>query len=130
MIAEDAASFEAVLAAYRMPKETDEQKTARAESIQAAIGVAISVPLETAERSFEVLTLLGEVARTGNPSAISDAAVGSQLAELAIKGASYNIAANLGTMSDRDKARAASARVSALVEEAHAVAAEVETKVK
>lgn len=128
LIADDAASFEAVLAAYRLPKETDEQRAARAESIQAAIGVAVSVPLETAERSFEVLKLLREIADSGNPNAISDVAVGSRLAEVAIKGASYNVAANLVMMTDRDNAGKADARISGLVAEAHALAAEVDTR--
>jgi formiminotetrahydrofolate cyclodeaminase len=128
LIAEDAASFEAVLLAYRLPKETDEQRAARTESIQAAIRGAVSVPLETAERSLEVMKLLRELADSGNPSAISDIAVGSQLAQAAIKGASYNVAANLGTMTDRDKAREADQRVKALIEDALVLAAEVEAK--
>ena len=128
LIAEDAASFEAVLAAYRMPKGTDDQKSTRADHIQTAIGVAVSVPLETAERSLEVLKLLREVAATGNPNAIPDVAVGSQLAEVAIKGASYNIAANLATMTDRHKADVANARINSLVAEAHTLAAEVDAK--
>jgi formiminotetrahydrofolate cyclodeaminase len=128
LIAEDAASFEAVLSAYRLPKETDEQKAARTESIQAAIRAAVSVPLETAERSLEVLKLLRELADSGNPSAISDVAVGGQLAQAAIKGASYNVAANLGTMIDREKAREADQRVKALIEDALVLAAEVEAK--
>jgi formiminotetrahydrofolate cyclodeaminase len=129
LIAEDAASFEAVLSAYRLPKETDEQKAARTESIQAGIRGAVSVPLETAERSLEVLKLLRELADSGNPSAISDVAVGSQLAQAAIKGASYNVAANLGTMTDRDEAREADQRMKALIEDAHVLAAEVEAKI-
>lgn len=128
LIAEDAASFEAVLAAYRLPKETDEQKAARARHIQAAIGVAVSVPLETAKRSFEVLKLLREIADIGNPNAISDVAVGSQLAQVGIKGAGYNVAANLGTMTDLDKARDADEQMKALIEEARALAGEVESK--
>jgi len=128
LIAEDATSFEAVLSAYRLPKETDEQKAARTESIQAAIRGAASVPLETAERTLEVLKLLRELADSGNPSAISDVAVGSQLAQAAIKGASYNVAANLGTMTDRDKASEADQRVKAFIEDAAVLATEVEAK--
>lgn len=128
LIAEDAASFEAVLAAYRLPKGTDEEKTARAERIQIAIEGAVSVPLETAERSFEVLKLLREIADNGNPNALSDVAVGSQLAEVAIKGAGYNVTANLGTMSDLARAGAADERMQALTRKAHALAAEVESK--
>ncbi|HYV04389.1 MAG TPA: cyclodeaminase/cyclohydrolase family protein [Blastocatellia bacterium] len=129
LIAEDAASFEAVLAAYRLPKENDDQKAERAQAIQTAIGVAVSVPLETAERSFEVLELLREIAVGGNPNAISDVAVGSQLAEVAIKAAGYNVAANLGTMSDVNKSREADERMKTLVEQAKTIAAEVAAKV-
>jgi formiminotetrahydrofolate cyclodeaminase len=128
LIAEDAASFEAVLAAYRLPKETDDQKSARARHIQAALGVAVSVPLETAARSFEVLKLLREIADIGNPNAISDVAVGSQLARVAIKGAGYNVAANLGAMTDLDKARNTDERMKALVAEANTLAEQVEEK--
>jgi formiminotetrahydrofolate cyclodeaminase len=128
LIAEDAASFEAVLAAYRLPKETDEQKAARGHHIQAALAVAVSVPLETAEQSFEVLKLLREIADIGNPNAISDAAVGSQLAQVAIKGAGYNVAANLGTMTDLDKARNTDERMKALVADANTLAEQVEEK--
>ena len=128
LIAEDAASFEAVLAAYRLPQGPDEEKTARAERIQIAIEGAVSVPLETAERSFEVLKLLREIADNGNPNALSDVAVGSQLAEVAIKGAGYNVTANLGTMSDLARAGAADERMQALTRKAHVLAAEVESK--
>src|SRR5438128_10641527 len=55
LIDEDAASFEAVLAAYRLPKETDEQKAERTAVIQRAVQGAIDVPSETARRSFDVL---------------------------------------------------------------------------
>ena len=128
LIAEDAASFESVLGAYRLPKETDDQKAERAQAIQTAIGVAVSVPLETAERSFEVLGLLREIADSGNPNAISDVAVGSQLAEVAIKAAGYNVAANLGTMSDLNKSREADERMKTLIDQAKTIAAEVESK--
>ena len=128
LIAEDAASFDAVLAAYRAPKETDEQKASRTERIQAAIGIAVSVPLETAERSFQVLKILREIAESGNPNAISDVAVGSRLAEVAIKGAGYNVAANLGTMKDLDKSREADERMKTLIGQAETIASEVESK--
>ena len=106
LIDEDAASFEAVLAAYRLPKETDEQKAERTAVIQRAVQGAIDVPSETARRSFDVLKLLGEVAEIGTPNALSDVAVGAQLSELAIRGASYNIVVNLDSLSDRDAADA------------------------
>jgi formiminotetrahydrofolate cyclodeaminase len=64
----------------------------------------------------DVLTLLEELARSGNPNAISDAATGAQLAYAAIKGAQYNILANLPGLDDRQFANACRSEVSALVQ--------------
>ncbi len=104
LMAEDAASFEAVLRAYRLPKETEQQKQERALQVQAATLFAINVPLDTAERSFEVLKHLRELADIGNQNALSDMAVGAQLAQTAIKGASYNVRVNLGSLTDKEAA--------------------------
>src|SRR4029078_76798 len=101
LIGEDAASFEAVLLAYRLPKETDDQKAERAEQIQIATRGAVDVPLETAQRGYQVLMLLRELADIGNPNALSDVAVGAQLANVAVNGASYNVSVNLDSIDDR-----------------------------
>jgi len=104
LIAEDAASFDRVLAAYRLPKETEEQRGERARRIEEAGRGAARTPLETAERSAEVLRLLEELAKIGNQNALSDAAVGGQLAFAAIKGAHYNVAVNLGMLPETEAA--------------------------
>jgi formiminotetrahydrofolate cyclodeaminase len=104
LITEDAASFDRVLAAYRLPKETDEQKAARALQIEIAGRGAARTPLETAERSREVLLLLGELSKIGNQNALSDARVGIQLALAAINGARYNVEANLSMLPEPEAA--------------------------
>ncbi|MFY9557747.1 MAG: cyclodeaminase/cyclohydrolase family protein [Blastocatellia bacterium] len=128
LIAEDAESFEAVLRAYKLPKETDEQKAERAEHIQAALRGAIDVPFETAQRSFRVLDLLRELSNIGNPNALSDMAVGARLAQVAVKGASYNISVNLDSMSDRDAATATQQQTKLMVERSGTLAEEIEAK--
>ena len=128
LIAEDAASFEAVLRAYRLPKETEEQKQERAAQVQAATLFAINVPLDTAERSFEVLKHLRELADIGNPNALSDMAVGAQLAQTAIKGASYNVRVNLGSLTDKEAARGIEEQIARLIDGARAIAEEVEAR--
>jgi formiminotetrahydrofolate cyclodeaminase len=128
LIAEDAASFEAVLRAYRLPKETEEQKRKRATEVQAATLLAIKVPVETAERSFEVLRHLRELADIGNPNALSDMAVGAQLAQTAIKGASYNVRVNLGSLTDKDAAGRLEQQVARLIDESRAIAEEIEAR--
>jgi formiminotetrahydrofolate cyclodeaminase len=130
LIAEDAASFEAVLSAYRLPKETDENKSARAVAIQSAVQHAIDVPLETAERSLSVLTLLGELADIGTPNALSDVAVGAQLANVAVKGASYNVLANLSSITDQELAKKIRENMNSITEQSAAIASRVEEKMK
>ena len=130
LIAEDAASFEAVLRAYRLPKGTDDEKTERAAQIQIALQGAIDVPLETARRSLEVLTLLGELADIGTPNALSDVAVGAQLARAAVRGASYNVAANLNSLSDSNVSDSLRKQMNTLIDRADAIAEEVDAKMK
>lgn len=128
LIAEDANSFEAVLRAYRLPKETEQQKQARAAQVQAATLFAINVPLDTAERSFDVLKHLRELADIGNPNALSDMAVGGQLAQTAIKGASYNVRVNLGSLADKEAAGRIEEQIARLIDESRAVAEEIESR--
>jgi formiminotetrahydrofolate cyclodeaminase len=129
LIAEDAVSFEAVLGAYRLPRDTDEQKLDRVSQIQLALRRAVDVPLETAQRSLDVLRLVRELADIGNPNALSDVAVGAHLAKTAIRGASYNVSANLGSMSDREAAARTGEQVKRLIDESEAIAKQVETKI-
>ena len=130
LIDEDAASFEAVLLAYRLPKDTDEQKAARAAQIQLALRGAVDVPMETAQRSFALLRLLGELADIGNPNALSDVAVGTRLAQTAIRGASYNVGVNLESISDREAAAKTREQIKGMIEESKAIADQAEAKIK
>jgi formiminotetrahydrofolate cyclodeaminase len=130
LIADDAASFEAVLGAYRLPKETEGEKAKRGALIQIAMQGAVDVPFETARRSFDVLKLLGELADIGTPSALSDVAVGAQLAKVAIRGASYNVNVNLGSLSDRDVAEKTRSEIDAIVHQGSTIASEVSRKLK
>jgi glutamate formiminotransferase/formiminotetrahydrofolate cyclodeaminase len=128
LIAEDADSFEGVLKAYRLPKETDEQKAARAARIQSATLVAINVPMRTAAQSLQVLKLLRELADIGNPNALSDAAVGAQLAHAAVKSASYNVQVNLSSLADQKAAIRCGAEMARLLTEAKTLADEMDAK--
>jgi methenyltetrahydrofolate cyclohydrolase len=130
LIAADAESFEGVLHAYRLPKDTDEQKSERAIETQKALQSAIAIPFETAERSLEVVKLLGELADIGTPNALSDVAVGAQLAQVAVKGASYNVAANLGSITDSESAKKTRELINAIIEESKSIAAKVDEKMK
>ena len=128
LIAEDAASFEAVLRAYRLPKATDEQNSERGMQIQIALGGAVAIPFETAQRGFEVSELLSELASIGNPNALSDVAVGVQLAQVAVRGAAYNVNVNLDSIADRDSADRTREQMKVMSEQSRIKADEVEAK--
>lgn len=126
LVDEDAASFSAVLKAYKLPKENDEQKTERQCQIEAAGRGAVSVPLETARTSIEVLKLLKELGGIGNTNAFSDITVGSQLARTAVKGAYYNVGVNLNMLPE-EESQNIRRQILDIVTEAETIAGEIET---
>jgi len=128
LIDDDAASFEGVLAAYRLPKETAEQKAERTRLIGEASRLAAEVPFRTAERALDVLRLLGELGGIGNQNALPDANMAAQLSKAAISGAYYNIVVNLATASDKDEADATRRAIGSIMEEAGRLAAELESR--
>lgn len=97
----DANSFDDYMKAMKLPKETDEEKAERAAKMEAAIQYAASVPLETAEKSFEIFDLIEVVITKGNPNAVTDAAVAAMMARTAILSALYNVKINMGSITDK-----------------------------
>jgi formiminotetrahydrofolate cyclodeaminase len=100
LIDRDAASYDGVVAAYRLPKNTDVEKTERQAAVQQALQRATSVPLDTLAACTEALTHARDVARAGNPSAITDVAAGVQLLMTGTSAAMLNIQINLGSVKD------------------------------
>jgi len=94
-IEEDAQSFEAVMAAMKLPKGTPEEIEIRNRTIQSSTMVAAEAPLKTAEFILEVLSLLNIVTEKGNLNAITDAGTGGALAMAALTGAGANVRINL-----------------------------------
>lgn len=106
----DAESFAAVMAAYRLPKGTDEEKAARQEAIQRGMRGAAAVPLEIARQAVELMELGREVTETGNPNTASDGAAGTELLASACRAALRNVEINAGSI--KDEAEAAELRSS------------------
>ncbi|MBX9930736.1 MAG: cyclodeaminase/cyclohydrolase family protein [Methylobacterium sp.] len=105
MIADDVEAFDAVMAAYGLPKETDEQKTARAAQIQEALKVATDVPLACCRACREVVDLAQPVADKGNLNVISDAGVAVLSAYAGLRSAALNVYVNAKGLDDRDFAK-------------------------
>ncbi len=96
----DADAYSLVMDAYKLPKETDEQKKLRSEKIQEAMKVASLVPMEVAERAHKMLDTIIETIRKGNKNAVTDGMVGLMACRTAIMGALLNVRINLGGIND------------------------------
>ncbi len=117
----DARSFEAVLAAGRLPRATDAERAARVEAMQAAYQKATEVPLETMEACVDALELAAVAVEKGNRGATTDAAVAVLLAEAAMRGASLNAKVNLASIKDEGFRTAAEAKMDRLLSHADVV---------
>lgn len=95
---EDSAAFDTVVAAFRMPKATEEEKELRRKSIREGTLRAAMVPLETAKKGMELLHTLEPIASKGNGNAASDVGVASLLASAAVKGALFNVEINVASL--------------------------------
>ncbi len=96
----DAAAFDQVMSAYRLPKATDDEKAARAAVIQRALQGATTVPLQTLRACAGVMAHAEKVATCGNRSAVSDVGVAIELLQAAAAGAEANVRINLGRVRD------------------------------
>jgi glutamate formiminotransferase/formiminotetrahydrofolate cyclodeaminase len=97
---DDTAAFNEVMAAFRMPKKTDEQKTARLDAIQAATKKATEVPMNVLRRLEPVSALVHKTAHSGNKNSLSDAGVAALCTRAAAEGARYNVLINLDGLED------------------------------
>jgi glutamate formiminotransferase/formiminotetrahydrofolate cyclodeaminase len=101
----DAAAFGEVMAAFRLPKETSEQQTARATAIETATHHASEVPLGVAGLAARVLELAADLAETANSNAVSDAGSAGAMAGAALHAAGLNVRINAASVQDQDAAQ-------------------------
>lgn len=111
---EDAGSFTEVMAAYRLPKATDDEKAARTAAIRSAMTYATRVPLHNAELCAEVLSLAARLEGRSNPRALSDLQAAGHLARAGLLGCLANVAINLPGVKDEAAAIEIRARVARL----------------
>ena len=119
----DTRAFDAVMAAYRLPKATDADKAARTAAVQAALQGATVVPLDTLRACAEALDQAVVVARCGNRAAASDAGVALELLGAAAAGAEANVRINLGSLRDEAFTAATAADLAHLLASAEAARA-------
>ena len=112
----DSDAYNRVFAAFKLPKETEEEKQIRSEAIQQETQYAAQVPMEVARAVYEVLPQIDAIAQKGNSNAVTDACVSMMCARTAILGALLNVRINLTSIKDE-------AFVNALREEADTIEA-------
>jgi glutamate formiminotransferase/formiminotetrahydrofolate cyclodeaminase len=98
---DDASAFEALMATYKLPKETEEQQKTRMAQIRNATLNAANVPLHVGEDAVKVMEIALKCVKDANVNAISDAMSGFALARAALSAAGYNVRINLKTLEDK-----------------------------
>lgn len=115
IVDEDSTAFDGVMKAFKLPKETEEDKKKRSEAIQEGYKEALEVPLRCGEKCFKVLELQDVFADHGNVNAITDVGVGTLLAYSGLEGALFNVTINLKSIKDEAYRKEIEEKVSSLL---------------
>lgn len=101
LVDEDTRAFDRLMAAFRLPKGSDEERAAQQEAVQRRTEEAMEVPLRTMEASLRSMEILEAMASEGNPNSVSDAGVGALCARAAVRGAFLNVQINSSGVEDK-----------------------------
>ena len=101
LVDEDTNSFNKIMEAFRLPKDSEEEKAKRAEAIQAATKFAIETPFKVMETAYNSMEVMHAMADFGNPNSVTDAGVGALCARTAVIGAFLNVKINCGDCEDK-----------------------------
>lgn len=99
---EDTDAFNQIMAAFGLPKSTDQEKAERKQAIQNATKNAIEVPLKVMQLAHDSLEVMKAMADFGNPNSVSDAGVGALCARTAVEGAYLNVKINAAGFGDKE----------------------------
>jgi len=98
----DSDAYNDVLAAFKLPKDNEQEQNIRKQAIQKALKNASMVPLDVAKNAFKIIELAEEVIKYGNKNAVTDGAVAVMMARTAVLSALYNVKINLALIKDVD----------------------------
>lgn len=125
LVDEDTEAFNRIMAAFGLPKKTDEDKAARSAAIQEATLYATQVPLHTMKAAYKVFELCKAMAQEGNPNSVSDAGVGVLAARAAVLGAGLNVKINASGLKNREVADQLVGEANQLIEKANQAEVEI-----
>lgn len=118
LVEEDISQFAKFMEAYRLPKDTQEEKQKREQVLQQALKGATETPLKVARACVELLDLVCKLAPIGNTMAISDAGVAAYLAEAGLRAVLLNVDINVPMIKDQDFVAQARKEKEGLIEQA------------
>ena len=127
---DDARSYDAVSAAYKLPKATEAEQAARKAAIQAAMKGAIAPPLKVMEVCLDTISLAKAAVAKGNVNAASDGAAGAEFAKAAMNVAAYNVRINLVAIEDEKWARDVRTKLDEMLYMGQTTASEIDSKVQ
>ena len=114
----DAEAYSEVMAAFKLPKATDQEKEFRKQEIQRAFKHAALVPMEVAKQAVKVIDLAGRAIAGGNKNAVTDGVVAAMNARTAALAALYNVKINLGSIEDDEFVKKLAREINVLEQEA------------
>ena len=103
LVDEDAHSFNSIMEAYKLPKDSEENKKVRSEAIKDATLYAAQIPLNIMIESHKSYEIIEFLAKEGNQSSLSDSGVACLCVHTAIHGAFLNVRINLKDASDGEE---------------------------
>jgi len=100
LVDEDTLSYNRVVDAYKLSKETPKNMQLRKDAIEEALKAAANTPFQTLEQAGDAMALVEAVIARGNRNCITDAGVAAELVNTAVRGAAYNVCINLLDIKD------------------------------
>ena len=101
LVDEDTSAFEQIMEAFKLPKDTSEEKSKRDKAIQIATKNAILTPFKVMENALDSMQVMKAMTQFGNPNSVTDAAVGALCARTAVEGAFLNVKINCIDFKDK-----------------------------
>ncbi len=126
----DAEAYSEVMAAFKLPRETDREKELRKQEVQKAFKHAALVPLEVAKHAVKVIDLAGRAVESGNKNAVTDGIVAAMNARTGALAALYNVKINLGSIEDDEFVKKMTREINDLEQQAKAGEQKILTSLK
>jgi formiminotetrahydrofolate cyclodeaminase len=117
LLQKDTEAFDDAAKAFKLPKDTEEQKKKRSEAIENGLVKASEVPLAIMEKSLEIARLAQRVLKKGNEMAVTDGAISALFAEAAAIGGMINVRINFSWMKNREYIEKTEKRLDVILEE-------------